>query len=178
MHNFPGRTYAAIDGSNFYSTSKALGIEVDFGKLLALLNEGTDLLRVSYFTAIDESGTTGVRPLCDWLAFNGFNVVTKPAKTYSGTDGQRRLKGNMDIEITVDALEMAKHFDTYVLFSGDGDFTYLVKALQRAGKRVVVVSALNQSVLSDDLRRAADRFVDLGEKGMMAKLARKRDVAA
>lgn len=180
MHFFPGRTYVAIDGANLHSTTKALGVEVDFAKLLAVLGEGTDLLRANYFTAIDESsGVSTIRPFCDYLAYNGYSVVSKPAKSFSGTDGQRRIKGNMDIEIAVDALEMARHYDNYVLMSGDGDFTYLVKSLQRAGKRVIVVSALNQGVLADELRRASDRFVDLSDKTLMARIERvKKDEAA
>lgn len=101
--------------------------------------------------------------MIDWLDYNGFKVVTKPAKEFTDAAGRRKIKGNMDIELTVDALELADVVDHYVIFSGDGDFRTLVEALQRRGRKVSVVSTMASQppMISDDLRRQADHFIDL-----------------
>lgn len=69
----------------------------------------------------------------------------------------------MNIELTVDAMELAEHIDEMVLFSGDGDFRSLVEAVQRRGVRVTVVStiACQPAMIADELRRQADDFLDL-----------------
>ena len=155
-----------IDGANLYATSKAIGVDIDYRRLLADFNARAYLLRANYYTAlIEDQEYSSIRPLIDWLDYNGFNVVTKPAKEFTDATGRRKVKGNMDIELCVDALELAPHYDHMVLFSGDGDFTALVAALQRKGKRVTVVSTLTTStpMISDDLRRQADFFLDVAE---------------
>lgn len=153
-----------IDGANLYATSKAIGVDIDYRRLLAEFNSKAYLLRANYYTAlVEDQEYSSIRPLIDWLDYNGFTVVTKPAKEFTDTAGRRKIKGNMDIELTVDALELAPFYDHMVLFSGDGDFTALVAALQRKGKRVTVVSTLTTPtpMISDDLRRQADFFMDV-----------------
>jgi uncharacterized LabA/DUF88 family protein len=155
-----------IDGANLYATSKAIGIDIDYRRLLAEFQAKSYLLRAYYYTAlVEDQEYSSIRPLIDWLDYNGFTVVTKPAKEFTDASGRRKIKGNMDIELTVDALEMSPHFDHFVLFSGDGDFTALVAALQRRGKRVTVVSTLTTPtpMIADDLRRQADFFLDVAE---------------
>jgi uncharacterized LabA/DUF88 family protein len=155
-----------IDGANLYATSKAIGIDIDYRRLLAEFQAKSYLLRAYYYTAlIEDQEYSSIRPLIDWLDYNGFTVVTKPAKEFTDSSGRRKIKGNMDIELTVDALDMAAYYDHFVLFSGDGDFTALVAALQRRGKRVTVVSTLTTPtpMISDDLRRQADFFLDVAE---------------
>jgi uncharacterized LabA/DUF88 family protein len=77
--------------------------------------------------------------------------------------GRRKIKGNMDIELAVDVLEQCHKTDHIVLFSGDGDFTSLIAAVQRKGKKVTVISTLKTSppMIADDLRRVADHFIEL-----------------
>jgi uncharacterized LabA/DUF88 family protein len=153
-----------IDGANLYATSKAIGIDIDYRRLLAEFQAKAYLLRAYYYTAlVEDQEYSSIRPLIDWLDYNGFTVVTKPAKEFTDGMGRRKIKGNMDIELTVDALEMSPFFDHFVLFSGDGDFRYLVEALQRTGKKVTVASSLRTQppMISDDLRRQADHFIDL-----------------
>lgn len=160
------KTVLFIDGANLYATSKAIGIDIDYRRLLAEFQAKAYLLRAYYYTAlVEDQEYTSIRPLIDWLDYNGFTVVTKSAKEFTDSSGRRKVKGNMDIELTVDALEMAPHFDHMVLFSGDGDFTALVAALQRKGKRVTVVSTLTTPtpMISDDLRRQADFFLDVAD---------------
>lgn len=155
-----------IDGANLYATSKAIGIDIDYRRLLAEFKAKAYLLRANYYTAlVEDQEYSSIRPLIDWLDYNGFTVITKPAKEFTDVTGRRKIKGNMDIELCVDALELAPHYDHMVLFSGDGDFTALVAALQRMGKRVTVVSTLTTStpMISDDLRRQADFFMDVAD---------------
>jgi uncharacterized LabA/DUF88 family protein len=153
-----------IDGANLYAASKTLGFDIDYRKLLKAFQKRGYLLRAYYYTAlVEDQEYSSIRPLIDWLDYNGYKVVTKPAKEFTDAAGRRKIKGNMDIELTVDALELADVVDHYVIFSGDGDFRTLVEALQRRGRKVSVVSTMasQPSMISDELRRQADHFIDL-----------------
>jgi uncharacterized LabA/DUF88 family protein len=153
-----------IDGANLYATAKALGFDIDYKRLLGLFRSKGQLLRALYYTALaEEQEYSSIRPLIDWLDYNGYSMVTKPTKEFTDASGRRKIKGNMDIELAVDAMELADHLDHIVLFSGDGDFRTLVEALQHKGKRVSVVSTLNTQppMVADELRRQADHFIDL-----------------
>jgi uncharacterized LabA/DUF88 family protein len=153
-----------IDGANLYLTTKALGIELDFKRLLSFFRDRSRLIRASYYTAVDEHAEfSALRPLLDWLDYNGFSLVTKPTKEFVDSVGFRKIKGNMSIELAVDALRIAPTVDHIVIFSGDGDFRSLVAALQDLGRRVSVVSTLktHPPMIADDLRRQADCFVDV-----------------
>ncbi|PHP68298.1 NYN domain-containing protein [Zhengella mangrovi] len=153
-----------IDGANLYATSKSLGFDIDYRKLLSHFQSKGYLLRAYYYTAlVEDQEYSSIRPLIDWLDYNGYKVVTKPAKEFTDSSGRRKIKGNMDIELTIDALELSDTVDHYVIFSGDGDFRVLVDALQRKGRKVSVISTMASQppMISDDLRRQADHFVDL-----------------
>jgi uncharacterized LabA/DUF88 family protein len=155
-----------IDGVNLYSAAKALEFDIDY-KLLRheFMNRGK-MLRAIYYTALLENDEySPVRPLVDWLNYNGFTMVTKAAKEFTDSQGRRKIKGNMDIELTVDAMELAPHVDHIVLFSGDGDFRPMVESIQRQGVRVSVVSTIrtNPPMLADELRRQCDNFIELDD---------------
>ncbi len=153
-----------IDGSNLYAAAKALGFDIDYKLLRAEFMRRGKLVRAFYYTALLENDEySPIRPLVDWLNYNGFTMRTKPAKEYTDSLGRRKVKGNMDVELCVDALELAAHIDHAVIFSGDGDFKPLVEALQRKGVRVSVCSTIRSQppMISDDLRRQADNFIDL-----------------
>jgi uncharacterized LabA/DUF88 family protein len=153
-----------IDGANLYATAKTLGFDIDYKRLLGEFRARGHLVRAYYYTAlVEEQEYSSIRPLIDWLDYNGFAVVTKTAKEFTDAMGRRRVKGNMDIELAVDAMELSSRLDHVVLFSGDGDFRYLVEALQRRGVRVSVVStvAVQPAMIADELRRQADEFIDL-----------------
>ena len=153
-----------IDGANLYATSRALGFDIDYRKLLSSFQKRGYLVRAYYYTSlVEDQEYSSIRTLIDWLDYNGFKVVTKPAKEFTDSTGRRKIKGNMDIELTVDALELAEYVDHYVIFSGDGDFRTLVEALQRRGRKVSIVSTMASQppMISDDLRRQADNFIDL-----------------
>jgi len=156
-----------IDGANLYSAARGLNLDLDFRKLLESFREKAVLVRAYYYTAVIEGEEfSSVRPLVDWLGYNGFSVVTKAARRFTDPQGHSRIKGNMDIEIAVDMMEMAAHLDHIVLFSGDGDFRRLVQAVQSRGVRVTVVSTLKSQppMIADDLRRQADDYIDLADR--------------
>ncbi len=153
-----------IDGANLYAASKSLGFDIDYRKLLKAFQKRGYLLRAYYYTAlIEDQEYSSIRPLIDWLDYNGYKVITKPAKEFTDSMGRRKVKGNMDIELAIDAMEQSETADHLVIFSGDGDFTTLVEALQRKGRKVSVVStmATQPPMIADDLRRQADHFIDL-----------------
>ncbi|MEI8154477.1 MAG: NYN domain-containing protein [Hyphomicrobiales bacterium] len=155
-----------IDGANLFSTTKTLGFDIDYKKLLQEFRSRGNLLRAFYYTAvIEDQEFSSIRPLIDWLDYNGYHVVTKPTKEFVDESGRRKVKGNMDIELAVDAMEMAPHIDHMVLFSGDGDFRSLVESIQRRGERVTVVSSLvtQPPMVADELRRQTDVFIDVAE---------------
>ncbi|HEY8353101.1 MAG TPA: NYN domain-containing protein [Sphingomonadales bacterium] len=155
-----------IDGANLHAAARALRLDIDFRRLRAFFASQARLVRAFYYTALIEEGDySPLRPLVDWLDYNGFTVITKPAKTFTDSDGQRRIKGNMDIEIAVDVMDFAAHMDHLVLFSGDGDFRRLVEAVQWKGVKVTVCSTTRGSpaLIADELRRQADQFLELEE---------------
>ena len=120
-------------------------------------------MRAFYYTAIiEDQEYSSILPLIDWLDYNGYTVVTKTAKEFLDTSGRRKIKRNMNVELTVDAMELARQLDQMVLFSGDGDFRSLVEAVQRRGVFTVVSTISSQPpMIADELRRQADAFIDL-----------------
>ncbi len=155
-----------IDGANLYAAARSLGFDIDYKRLLNLFQTKGRLIRAFYYTAlIEEQEYSPIRPLIDWLDYNGYTMVTKPLKEFTDATGRRKVKGNMDIELAIDMMEMADRLDHIVLFSGDGDFRRLIEAVQRKGVRVTVVSTIRSQppMVADDLRRQADAFVELQE---------------
>jgi uncharacterized LabA/DUF88 family protein len=153
-----------IDGANLYGAARALGFEIDYKKLLRWGASKGRLIRAFYYTAlIEDQEYSPIRPLVDWLDYNGYTMVTKPTKEFTDPSGRRKIKGNMDIELAVDVMEMAEHVGHILLFSGDGDFRRLVEAVQRKGVRVTVVSTVKSQppMVADELRRQADHFLEL-----------------
>ena len=155
-----------IDGSNLYATARALGFDIDYKSLLVMFQKQAVMVRAFYYTALlDDQEYSPIRPLVDWLDYNGYTIVTKPTKEFTDATGRRKIKGNMDIELAIDVMEMSDRLDHIVLFSGDGDFRRLVEAVQRKGVRVTVISTIKSSppMIADELRRQADSFVELTE---------------
>ena len=155
-----------IDGANLYAAARSLGFDIDYKRLLELFGSKGRLIRAFYYTAlVEDQEYSPIRPLVDWLDYNGYTMVTKPTKEYMDATGRRKIKGNMDIELAIDVMEMAAVVDHVVIFSGDGDFRRLVEAVQRKGKRVSVVSTIRTSppMVADELRRQADTFIELDD---------------
>ncbi len=155
-----------IDGANLYSTSKTLDFDIDYRKMLELFKGKGRLIRANYYTALlEEDDYSPLRPLIDWLDYNGYHVITKPAKSFTDRDGRKRIKGNMDAEMIVDMIALAPHVDHMLLFTGDGDFRAAAEAVQKQGVRVTVVSTIKSKppMLADELRRQADAFIELAD---------------
>ncbi|HJN20654.1 MAG: NYN domain-containing protein [Alphaproteobacteria bacterium] len=165
MHFYPDERIALfIDGANLYNAARLLGFDIDYKRLLELFQKQGQLVRAFYYTALlDDQEYSPIRPLVDWLDYNGYTMVTKPTKEFTDAQGRRKIKGNMDIELAIDVMEMAPHLDHVVLFSGDGDFRRLIEAIQRKGLRASVISTIRSQppMVADELRRQADRFVEL-----------------
>jgi uncharacterized LabA/DUF88 family protein len=162
-----GRSAVFIDGANLHSTSRALGFEVDFKRLLAEFERRGPLLRIYYYTMVLAAGDfVSIQPLLDWLEYNGFTVRTKPVREHDDGEGRRRFKRNIVIDLAIDAMEIAGYVENIYLFSGDSDFRILVEALQRRGVFVTVVSTLRTRpapMVADELRRQADAFLELDD---------------
>jgi uncharacterized LabA/DUF88 family protein len=167
MNVYPNERIALfIDGANLYAAARALGFDIDYKKLLKVFQAKGRLIRALYYTAVAEDQEySSIRPLVDWLDYNGYTMVTKPTKEFTDSSGRRKIKGNMDIELAVDAMELAEHLDHLIIFSGDGDFRSLVESLQYKGRRVTVVSTLvtQPPMIADELRRQADQFIELAD---------------
>lgn len=165
MNFYPNeRTALFIDGANLYAAARALGFDIDYKRLLSLFNKQGRMIRAFYYTAlVDEQEYSPIRPLVDWLDYNGYTMITKPTKEFTDSAGRRKIKGNMDLELATDVLEMANRLDHVVIFSGDGDFRCVVEAAQRKGVRVTVVSTVKSAppMAADELRRQADHFIEL-----------------
>jgi uncharacterized LabA/DUF88 family protein len=160
------RTALFIDGANLYAATRSLGFDIDYRRLLDFFAGKSNMLRAYYYSALLETEEySPLKPLTDWLAYNGYSLVTKPAKEFTDALGRRRIKGNMDIELAIDMLELAPKLDHAILFSGDSDFRRLVEAMQRKGVRVSVVSTIktNPPMIADELRRQADQYIDLAD---------------
>ena len=167
------RTAIFIDGANLHATARALGFEIDYKRLLNEFENRGPLLRAFYYTGIiEDQEYSSVRPLTDWLNYNGYIVIMKPVKEFTDAGGRRKLKGSIHVELAVDAMCLAHQIDQMVLFSGDGDFRSLVEAVQRRGVRVTVISTISghPPMIADELRRQADVFTDLVE--LRSSLAR------
>ena len=167
MHFYQDEKIALfIDGANLYATAKSLGFDIDYKRLLKHFEQKGHLIRALYYTALAEDQEySSIRPLIDWLDYNGYTMITKPTKEFTDASGRRKIKGNMDIELAVDAMKLAPSLDHIVLFTGDGDFRALVAAMQGMGRRVSVVSTLQTqpAMVADELRRQADQFIDLAD---------------
>ena len=167
------KTALFIDGANLYATAKTLGFDIDYKRLLREFQSRGYLLRAFYYTAvIEDQEYSSIRPLIDWLDYNGYTVVTKPTKEFIDASGRRKVKGSMNIELAVNAMELTGHIDQMFLFSGDGDFRPLLESVQRRGVHVTVISTITSQppMAADELRRQADVFVDLAE--LKSKLGR------
>ncbi|MGB2107103.1 MAG: NYN domain-containing protein [Candidatus Puniceispirillum sp.] len=161
------KTALFIDGSNFYAAARGLNLDIDFARMRSYFAKDTNLIRAYYYTAIPEDQEfSSLRPLVDWLDYNGYAVVSKFTREFIDEEtGKRRLKGNMDMELALDMLKLAPHIDHAVLFSGDGDFCRLLEDVQALGVRTTVVSTnkTNPPMVADQLRRMADIYVDMAD---------------
>ncbi|HRJ12621.1 MAG TPA: NYN domain-containing protein [Alphaproteobacteria bacterium] len=166
IHYNSERMAIFIDGANLYAAARALGFDIDYRQMLKWVSTRGQLIRAFYYTALlEDQEYSPIRPLVDWLDYNGFTMVTKPTKEFTDSYGRRKIKGNMDIELAIDVMEAANYCQHIMLFSGDGDFRRLIEAVGRKGVRTTVVSTMksNPPMVADELRRQADNFLDLAD---------------
>ena len=169
-----------IDGPNFYAAARSLGFSISFKLVHEEFKRRGRLISARYYIAVpEEEEHYTFRPALDWMHYNGFALVTKTIKEYTDRHGQPKTKGNMSVDLTVDALELAQRVDHIVLFSGNGDFCRLVEGLQRQAVRVSVVSTIRSEspMISDELRRQADNFIELEELKEVIASKRERSQA-
>ena len=159
------KTVLFVDGANFYAAARSLDMDIDYARMRAHFAKDARLIRAYYYTALPEDQEySPLRPLIDWLDYNGYAVVSKLTREFTDPDtGKRRFKGNMDMEIALDMLRLAPQIDHAILFSGDGDFCRLLEDVQGLGVRVTVVSTTRTSppMVADALRRMADEFIEM-----------------
>ena len=171
-----------IDGANLYAAARSLGFDIDYKRLREEFAGKGRFIRALYYTAlIEDQEYSPIRPLVDWLDYNGYTLVTKPTKEFTDSMGRRKVKGDMDIEIAVDMMELADVLDHIVLFSGDGDFRRVIEAVQRKGVLVTVVSTIRSQppMIADELRRQADNFIELQDiESVIAREAKWRNERA
>lgn len=157
-------TAVLIDGYNTLSTTKLLKFDIDFRKLLNLFQNKTRLVKIYYFASLRDNPADHdpMIPVIQWMMYNGYNVISKKMNEFMNIDNIQS-KGNMDVEISVTVLEMVKSVDHIVLFTGDENFRFLIEAVQRMGTRITVCSSMQcqPQIMSDDLRRQADNFIEL-----------------
>ena len=118
-----------IDGSNLYAAAKSLGFDIDYKLLRQEFMRRGKMLRAFYYTALlDNEEYSPIRPLVDWLNYNGFTMVTKAAKEYTDSQGRRKVKGNMDIELAVNAMNWPQALTILFCFPAMAIFARLSKA--------------------------------------------------
>jgi uncharacterized LabA/DUF88 family protein len=162
-----GKLALLIDGSHLIAVARNLSLSIDYKRLLTEFQSRGAVMRALYYhlaTSEDEEYSS-IRPLIDWLDYNGYTVVSKVTKEFIDAGGHRKLKGNMNVELAVQAMVLSDQVDEIVLFAGDGNFRRVVEAVQRRGVHVTVVSTISTQppMIADELRRQADSFLDLAE---------------
>ena len=176
------KTLVLIDGANCYATLRGLGFQLDWRKFYFLMHRKTNVVSLNYYTAInqEEDGTIALKKLLDFIEYNGYNMITKMAKRIKLEDDSFRIKGNMDIEIVLDAIQAAPNVDHIIFVTGDGDFAAAISYIQRMGKKASVISSYyaKQSSVSDDLRRAATHFIDIASFKDEVQLERRTEEAS
>lgn len=162
-----------IDGVEFDETLRCIDGAVDYRKLLGAFQEHGRLLRAYYYAPTDEQALISMRPLLDWLTYNGYQVRVKGDGEHSERRSRQRSR-SMSIELAVDVLELAPHLDTIVLITGDDAFKPLVAAVQARGITVSVVSTLKSkpAMVGNALRRQADEFIEI--VSMLPRIALER----
>jgi len=160
-----------IDGASIHSASQSVDLQIDWHTFLTEFQNRGHLIRAIYATPIfeDEGEHNPLRPLIDWLDYNGFTTITRTARKEADDNGRFRIKnGNIHVDVTLAAIRLAKKADHIVLFSGDGSYEPLVKELKRMNVRVSVCCAKKSA--ADGLRRNADEFIDLEDiRGLVGR---------
>lgn len=162
--------YVFIDASNLWEAQKAKGKMFDYEKLKVYLKSKFEAseIKVFYYTAYPAEGTRehsldGKHKFFTYLKKGlNFTVRKKELKRitiHSEIGDSIHEKGNMDVEMTVDAIHNIKKYDTALLFTGDSDFLALITYIRNDGKKVFIFSSKNN--ISQELRTGGDGYFDV-----------------
>ncbi len=158
-HNGIDRVAIFIDGENIHYSAKHLNMRLDYLKLCSKLAGNRRLVRSYFYTAVSNQ-SEGKIDFINFLKLNGFSVITREIKSFNdGDHSTRNVRGSLDMEMAIDALEMSNKLDTVILCTGDGDFKPLVTALGRKGVHVEVCAL--REMTSTELIATADVYTDL-----------------
>ncbi|HWH23583.1 MAG TPA: NYN domain-containing protein [Candidatus Limnocylindria bacterium] len=162
-----------VDVANIFYAAKAAGVDIDYVTLLKSAIAGRDFVRAYAYTGLDPDNENQ-RQFHSFLSRSGYKVISKDIRKY----GDGRIKANLDIELVVDLMRMARNLDIAVVVSGDGDFAPAIRAVQQMGVRVEVISFRGNT--SADLIEVADTFTDIAQIARVDKASSRsgRRVAA
>ncbi len=156
-----------IDGANLYATAKALGFDIDYKRLLALFRTKGQLVRALYYTALAEDQEySSIRPLVDWLDYNGYTMVTKPTKEFTDSLRAPQDQGQHGHRADRRCHAAGRSPGSRGAVHGRWRFSRIGwRRCSRAARRVSVVSTLQTQppMVADELRRQADQFIDLAD---------------
>ncbi len=170
MSNARRAVYVFIDASNLWAAQKVKGKFFDLEKLKKYLHHqyAASEVKIYYYDAYPADGTR------DYSSDNKHRFYTYLKKALNFTVRKKPLKqikvntdhgvvveekGNMDVEMTIDAVNLVSQYDIAVLFSGDSDFLALVRYIRNKGKKVYIYSSKNN--VSSELRTGADGYIDV-----------------
>jgi uncharacterized LabA/DUF88 family protein len=153
-----GRLCIFIDEANVYHFQKTLGWKIDYLKLKKYFASLTQISILNFYTSYLEDNIIQSERF-QILSDNGFNVIKKNLKFIKNKNGPFIKKGNLDIELALDAYRQKDEYDTFVLFSGDSDFAYLLDLLKTNDKKLLVVSTRKH--ISKELLTKSDYYLDL-----------------
>ncbi len=167
------RLFVFIDASNIWAAQKSKKKLFDFSKLKNHIEKEYQVsdknLHIFYYVAYPDIGTRkyDISVKHNFFVFLkkrlSFIVVKKPLKRIKAQDDKGNNfvmeKGNMDVEITIDAIHNIKEYDLAILFTGDSDFLPLIKYIQKTGKKVYIYSSRNN--VSTELRIGANKYIDI-----------------
>lgn len=154
-----------IDGQHLFSASRNLGFDVDYRNFLECFRKKGKVIRAYYYAVhVDNGEYSPLKPLTDWLAYNGYALSMRTTTEHTDSQGRRRIP-HTDLEMLADMFGIADHVDHMVIVTGNGGYCRGVSLIQQRGVRVSVLSSIktDSPMLSDDLRRTCDQFIELQE---------------
>ncbi len=146
-----------VDVPNVMYGVDAASKPVHMGKLLDLLSAGRELVRATAYSPVSDDPREPMEQqkfVAPFVPYN-YRITTKPLKRFA--DGS--IKGNFDVEMALDMLQMADRLDVLCIVSGDADFSRAVEAVQTRGVRVEVVAFAGSA--SIEMRALADKYIQL-----------------
>lgn len=158
LKSFRQDTIVFIDGANLFYAQKTLGAKIDYQRLYDFLNQYKRIVEIRIYLAFDHESEKEKEFLME-LKQIGYIVISKELKIIQKGNEKKIRKGDLDIELALDAFELQNSFRTFVLFSGDSDFTPLISRLKENKKRIIVFSTRGH--ISKELYSIANKYIDM-----------------